>query len=156
MLEIRHNSGYDDHQASTFSFSFSSRWHRSARIGPYSSQHSPKGCPRHSASVCLVEHDSFPTSESGVSAASFLNSSFLQPISAVKLWSVHVQKVPQASEQLCPAKLQTRCYICCACQSTCKQQKKKKKKKKKKTKQTPKTKTNKQANSSTSNLLWMR
>ena len=29
------------------------------------------------------------------------------------------QKVPQASEHLCPAKLQTRCDICCACESVC-------------------------------------
>ena len=33
----------------------------------------------------------------------------------VMLWPVQVQKVPQASEHLCPAKLQTRCDICCAC-----------------------------------------
>ena len=32
--------------------------------------------------------------------------SFLQAISAVILWPVHVQKVLQASEHLCPAKLQ--------------------------------------------------
>ena len=42
----------------------------------------------------------------------FLHSSFLQAISAVMLWPVHVQKVSQASEHLCPAKLQTRCDIC--------------------------------------------
>ena len=42
-------------------------------------------------------------------AAFFLNSSFLQAINAVMPWPVHVQKVPQASERLCPAKLQTRC-----------------------------------------------
>ena len=54
-----------------------------------------------------------------MSAASFLRSSFLQAISAVMLWPVHVRKVPQASEHLCPAKLQTRCNICCACQSIC-------------------------------------
>ena len=54
-----------------------------------------------------------------MSAASFLHSSFLQAINAVMLRSVHVQKVPQASEHLCPAKLQTRCDMCCACQSTC-------------------------------------
>ena len=39
----------------------------------------------------------------------FLHSSFRQAISAVMLWPAHVQKVPQASEHLCPAKLQTRC-----------------------------------------------
>ena len=55
-----------------------------------------------------------------MSAACFLHSSFLQAINAVILWPVHVQKVPQASEHLCPAKLQTRCnIICCACQSIC-------------------------------------
>ena len=35
------------------------------------------------------------------------------------LWLVCVEKVPQASEHLCPAKLQTRCDISCACQSIC-------------------------------------
>ena len=142
-------------------FSFSSRWHRSARKGPYAlcpvSQQSPQGCPRNSASICLVEDRSFSTLEGGMSAASFLHSSFLQAVSAVMfwpvhvqkhsflqaisalmlwpvhvqkhsflqavsvlmLWPVHVQKVPQASEHLCLAKLQTRCDICCACQSIC-------------------------------------
>ena len=94
------------------SFSFSSRWRRSARKGPYAlrpvSQQSPQGCPRNSVNVCLVEHRSFSTLEGGMSAASFLHSSFLQKISAVVLWPVHVQKVSQASERLCPAKLQTR------------------------------------------------
>ena len=42
-----------------------------------------------------------------MSAASFLNSSFFQAINAMKLRPVHVQKIPQASEHLCPAKLQT-------------------------------------------------
>ena len=54
-----------------------------------------------------------------MSAASFLHSSFLQAISAVMLWPVHVGKVPQASEHLCPAKLQIRCDICCVRQSIC-------------------------------------
>ena len=54
-----------------------------------------------------------------MSAASFLHSSFLQAIDAVMLWPVRVKKVPQVSEHLCPAKLQTRCDICCACQSIC-------------------------------------
>ena len=54
-----------------------------------------------------------------MSAASFLHSSSLQAINAVMLWPVHVQKVPQASEHLCPAKLQTRCDVCCAFQSIC-------------------------------------
>ena len=103
---------------SSFNFSVSSRWHRSARKGPYTlrpvSQQSPQGCTRNSANVCLVW-----TLESGMSAASFLHSSFLQVINAVMLWPVHVQKVLQASEHLCPVKLQTRCDICSACQSTC-------------------------------------
>ena len=46
---------------------------------------------------CLVEHRSFSTLEGGMSAASFLGSSFLQAINAVMLWPVPVQKVPQAS-----------------------------------------------------------
>ena len=62
---------------------------------------------------------SLSTLEGGMSAASFLHSSFLQAINAVMLWPVHVEKVPQALEHLCPVKLQTRCDICCACQSIC-------------------------------------
>ena len=96
----------------SFSFSFSSRWHRSARKGPYAlrpvSQQSPQGCPQNSANVCLDEHRSFSTFEGGMSNASFLHSSFLKEINAVMLWPVHVEKVPQSSEHLCPAKLQTR------------------------------------------------
>ena len=107
----------------SFSFSCSSRWHRSAWKGPYAlrpvSQQSPQGCHRNSANICLVEHRSFSTLEGGMSAASFLHSSFLQAIGAVMLWPVYVQKVPQASDHPCPAKLRTRCDICCACQSIC-------------------------------------
>ena len=54
-----------------------------------------------------------------MSATSILHSSFLQAMSAVMLQPVLVQKVPQASEHLCPAKLQTKCDICYACQSLC-------------------------------------
>ena len=54
-----------------------------------------------------------------MSAASFLHSSFLQAVNAVMFWLVRAEKVPQASEHLCPAKLQTRCDICSACQSIC-------------------------------------
>ena len=72
-----------------------------------------------SAYICLVEHRSLSTLEGGMSAASFLHSPFLQAINAVMLWPVHVQKVLQASEHLCPTKLQTRCDICCVCQSIC-------------------------------------
>ena len=103
------------------SLSFSSKRHRCARRGLYAlrpvSQQSPQGCPRSSASICLFEHRWFSILKGGVSAASFLHSSFLQAINAVMLWLVRVEKVPQASEHLCPAKLQTRCDICCACQS---------------------------------------
>ena len=49
-----------------------------------------------------------------MSTASFLHSSFVQAINAVMLWPEHVENVPQASEHLCPANLQTRCDICCA------------------------------------------
>ena len=105
------------------SFSSSFKWHCGARKGPYEllsvSRQSAQGCPRNSANICLVEHRSFPTSGGGMSAASFLHSSFLQAINAGMLWTVHVQKNPQASEHLCPAKLQTRCDICCSCQSFC-------------------------------------
>ena len=102
-------------------FSFSSRWHRRARKGlhvfrPVSHQ-SPQGCPRNSANICFVEHRSFSNLEGGMSAASFFHSSFLKAVSAVTLWPVNVQDVPQASEQLCPAKLQITYGICCACQS---------------------------------------
>ena len=55
----------------SFSFSFSSRWHRSARKGPYTprpaSQQSPQGCPRNSTNICPVEHRSFSTLEGGMS-----------------------------------------------------------------------------------------
>ena len=54
-----------------------------------------------------------------MSAACFLHSSFPQAVNVVMLWLVRVEKVSQASEHLCPAKLQTRCDICCACQSIC-------------------------------------
>ena len=54
-----------------------------------------------------------------MSADFFVHSSFLQAINAEMLWLVHVFKVLQASEHLCPAKLQTRCAMCCACQSIC-------------------------------------
>ena len=106
----------------SFGFSFYSRWHPSAWKGPYALRPvSQQVSPRLSSKQCqcLFELRSFPTSEGGMSAASLLQSSRLQVICAVMLWPVHVQKVPQASEHLCPAKLQTRCDICCACQSSC-------------------------------------
>ena len=78
-----------------------------------------QGCPRNSANVCLVEHRLFSALEGGMSTASFLHSSFLQAINAVILWPVHVEKVPQASEHLCLAKLQSKCDVCGACQSIC-------------------------------------
>ena len=49
----------------------------------------------------------------------FFHSCFLQTINAVMLWPVHIEKVHQVSEHLCPDKLQTKCDIFCACQSTC-------------------------------------
>ena len=106
----------------SFGFSFYSRWHPNAWKGPYALRPvSQQVSPRLSSKQCqcLAELRSFPTSEGGMSAASFLHSSRLQAISAVMLLPVHVQKVPQASEHLCPVKLQTRCDICCACQSIC-------------------------------------
>ena len=86
-----------------------------------SSLSSPPKVALETASMFVwLKHRSFSTLEFGVSAASFLHSSFLQAISAVMLRLVRVEKVPQASEHLCPAKLQTRCDdICCACQSIC-------------------------------------
>ena len=77
-----------------------------------------QGCPRNNA-ICLVQHRSFSTLEGGMSATSFLHSSFIQAVSVVMLLPVHVEKVPQASEYLCLAKLQIRCDTCCACQSIC-------------------------------------
>ena len=54
----------------SFSFSFTSGCHRSARKGPYAlhpvSQQSPRGCPRNSASIRLVEHRSVSTLEGGM------------------------------------------------------------------------------------------
>ena len=58
-----------------------------------------------------VEHRPFSILEGGMSAVSFLHSSFLQAINAVMLWLVHVEKAPIACEHLNPAKLQTRCDI---------------------------------------------
>ena len=105
----------------SFSVSISARRHRRAPKGPYElrpvSQQSPKGCPRNSVNVCLVEYRSFPTSEDGMTFASFLNSSLRQAINAVMLWLSYIQKVPQAPEHLGPTKLRTRCDICCGCQS---------------------------------------
>ena len=46
-----------------------------------------------------------------MSAASILQSSRLQVMNAVMLWPVHVQKVPQASKRLCPARLQARSAV---------------------------------------------
>ena len=54
-----------------------------------------------------------------MSATSFLHSSFLEAVNAVMLWLVRAENIPQSSEHLCPAKLQTRCDICSACQSIC-------------------------------------
>ena len=102
----------------SLSFSYSSRLHRSGRKGPYAlppshpppvSQHSPQGRPRNSANICLVEHGSFSTLKGGMSAASFLHSSFLQGINAVMLWPVHVEKVPHCLRA--PLPLLSQCII---------------------------------------------
>ena len=67
--------------------------------------------------VWLIEHRSFPTPRVEYRPLPF--STPLQAISTAILWPVHVQNIPQASEHLCPAELQTRCDICCARQSVC-------------------------------------
>ena len=108
----------------SFSFSFRSRWLRSARKCPYALRLFFRQCPSFCSQTVLgffflVEHRSITTPEGEVSAAFFLHSSFLQTTSAMMLWPVHVQKIPQASKHLCLAKLQTRCDICCACKSVC-------------------------------------
>ena len=81
----------------------------------------PQDCPlKSAANVCLVEHIIIVPVLGGWNVGRFLSQlSFLQAISAVMLWPIPVQKVPQASEYLCPVKLQTRCDICCVCQSVC-------------------------------------
>ena len=98
-----------------FSFSFSSRWHRSTRTGPYAllpvSQLSPQGCPRNSANICLVEHRSFPTLECGMSAASFLHSSFLQAINAVMLWGSLFRKVLKPRSTSAPSSCSFVCWL---------------------------------------------
>ena len=62
---------------SSFSFSFSSRWHCSALKGPYAlrsvSQQSPQGCSRNSANICLVEHRPILIAEGGMLAAFFFS-----------------------------------------------------------------------------------
>ena len=78
----------------SFSFSFTSRWHSSARKGPYAirpvSQQSPQGCPR---------NRSFPNSEGGASVASFLHcrplpfsivGRFLSAVSLLHCWPLSV------------------------------------------------------------------
>ena len=50
--------------------------------------------------------------EGGMPVASFLRSFFLRAINVVMVWPVHVQKALQASD-----KLQTKCDVCCACQT---------------------------------------
>ena len=91
----------------TWSFTFCSRCHHSARKGPYTlclfSKQSPQSCPQNSANSGVIEYRSFLTWEGGMLAASILLSFSLQAISAVMLWPVHVQKILQASEHLCPS-----------------------------------------------------
>ena len=51
------------------------------------SEHShSQSCPRYIANVRLTKHTSFPTCESGMSAAFFVHSSVLLAINAVMLW----------------------------------------------------------------------
>ena len=107
-------------QLISFSVSVCPRWHCSDRKGPYTlcpvSQRSLQGCPWKSANVCLADHKPFSTSEVECRLRPFsVPLSFI----AVMLWPVQVQKVSQASKHLCPAKQQTRCDVCCACQSIC-------------------------------------
>ena len=87
VLSRRRKKPFD--QVPSFSLSFSSRWHRSARKAPYALrpvyQQSPQGCPRNRTNICLAEHRSFSTLEREMSAASFLHYPFLQAINAVML-----------------------------------------------------------------------
>ena len=100
-------------------FSFHSKWHHSPGKAPYglypTSQQSPQGCSQKGTNGGLVEHRSLLTSEVGMLAPSFLHPFFLLVISAVMLWSVWVQKVPQASQHLCFGRQLTSCDICSAC-----------------------------------------
>ena len=88
---------------------FSSRWHRSALNGPYAlrpvSQQSTQGCPRNRANICLVERRSFSTLEGGMSAASFLHSSFLQAIRAVMLKPLNTSSLPSCRPDVISAVL---------------------------------------------------
>ena len=72
-----------------------------------------------STSIGLVVHRSSSIPEGRMLTTSFLHPSFLQAISAVMLWCVHVEKVPQASQHLCAAKLETSCQVSYAFQSIC-------------------------------------
>ena len=63
--------------------------------------------------------DRFPSKEGECRPLLFsILNCFLQAINAVILWSVDVPKVPPLRIS-CPAKLQTRYDVCCACQSIC-------------------------------------
>ena len=53
----------------------------------------------------LVSRRSTPTTNGKTSDTSFFNTSFLQAISAVMLWSVLARQIPQASQHFRPAKL---------------------------------------------------
>ena len=80
------------------SFSFCSRKHGSAQKGPYVLhpvfQQSLQSWPRNSASVWVVDHRSFTTSEGGMLATSFLHSSCLQVINVawVKLLKAPIKE----------------------------------------------------------------
>ena len=61
----------------------------------------PSKLPSNSTSVGLIEQRSFPTSDGGTPFTSFV----LPAIDTVTLWSVLVQRVPQASQYLCTGSL---------------------------------------------------
>ena len=117
-IHLHHAGTNWQNNTSVFLFlSFNSRWHRSAppRLSAVSPRLPSKQCQYLSGWTQIV----FELGGWNVGRFLFLHSSFLQAINAVMLCPAHVQKVPQTSQHLCPAKLQTTCDICCACQSTC-------------------------------------
>ena len=73
--------------------------------------------PRLPLKQCHCFVGSFPSSEGEMSAASFSPLLFHSSNQCYDVCPVHVQKGPEPSKHLCPARLQTRYDICCACQS---------------------------------------
>ena len=87
-------------------------------------QHLDRACALSISSLCKAALKTLPTlvwlntdCSELQSPISTLHSFFLQVFKAVMLCPVHVQKVPQASKHVCPAKHLTSCNVCCACQS---------------------------------------